>query len=67
MRAAARRGYSIGDQGFEEGVFSVAAPILGPDGLAIGTLAVASPLLRVSASRLNLRSSRTGTAMKIDE
>lgn len=48
VRAAARRGYSIGDQGFEEGVFSVAAPILGPDGLAIGTLAVASPLLRVS-------------------
>lgn len=48
VRAAARRGYSIGDQGFEEGVFSVAAPILGPDGLAIGTLAVASPLLRTN-------------------
>jgi len=48
VRVAARRGYSVGDQGFEEGVFSVAAPILGPDGLAIGTIAVAAPLLRVS-------------------
>lgn len=48
VRSAARRGYSIGDQGFEEGVFSVAAPILGPDGRAIGTLAVASPLLRIN-------------------
>jgi DNA-binding IclR family transcriptional regulator len=48
VRATARRGYSIGDQGFEEGVFSVAAPILGPDGFAIGTLAVASPLGRIN-------------------
>lgn len=50
VRAAARRGYSIGDQGFEEGVYSVAAPILGPDGRAVGTLAVAAPLLRVNKS-----------------
>jgi len=48
VRVTAGRGYSIGDQGFEEGVFSVAAPILGPDGFAIGTIAVAAPLLRAS-------------------
>ena len=44
----ARRGYSIGNQGYEDGVFSVAAPILGPEGSAIATLAVASPLVRIS-------------------
>jgi DNA-binding IclR family transcriptional regulator len=48
VRETARRGYSIGDQGYEDGVFSVAAPILGPDGVAIATLAVASPLVRIS-------------------
>jgi DNA-binding IclR family transcriptional regulator len=47
VRAARRRGYAIGDQGFEEGVFGVAAPIPGADGVAIGTLAVASPLQRI--------------------
>jgi DNA-binding IclR family transcriptional regulator len=47
ITAAARRGYAIGDQGFEEGVLGIAAPILGANGQAIGTLAVASPLQRV--------------------
>ena len=44
---ARSRGYSRSDQGFEEGVSSVAAPILNADGFAIGTLAIASPLSRV--------------------
>jgi len=48
VRATARRGYSVGDQGFEEGVFSVAAPVMGPDGRAVATLSVASPLLRIN-------------------
>lgn len=43
----AARGYSRSSQGYEDGVFSVAAPILGADGFAIGTLAVASPLSRI--------------------
>lgn len=47
MRAAAHRGYSFGDQGYEEGVFSVGAAVLGPDGYAVGALAVASPVMRV--------------------
>lgn len=50
IASAARRGYSTGDQGFEEGVLGVAAPILGADGFAIGTLAVASPLQRIDRS-----------------
>ena len=44
---ARSRGYSRSDQGYEEGVSSVAAPILNADGFAIGTLAIASPLSRV--------------------
>ncbi|GAB5508154.1 MAG: IclR family transcriptional regulator [Rhizobiaceae bacterium] len=49
VHAARERGYSRGDQGFEEGVASVAAPILNTDGIAIGTLAVASPMSRIDA------------------
>lgn len=44
---AAQRGYSHGDQGYEEGVFSVGAAVLGSDGYAIGALAVASPVSRM--------------------
>ncbi len=47
VRLAATRGYSQSAQGYEEGVHSVAAPILGHDGYAIGTLAVAAPVSRV--------------------
>lgn len=46
---ARARFYSVGSQGFEEGVQSVAAPILGADGFAIGAIAVAAPLARVRA------------------
>jgi len=48
VAAAAKRGYSQGEQGYEEGVSSVATAILGTDGYAIGTIAVASPLTRVN-------------------
>ena len=44
---ARARGYSIGAQGYEDGVFSVAAPILAADGLAIGALAIAAPKARI--------------------
>jgi DNA-binding IclR family transcriptional regulator len=47
MRATTMRGYSQSAQGYEEGVFSVAAPVLGAEGFAIGTLALAMPLTRV--------------------
>lgn len=41
------RGYSRGAQGYEEGVHSIGAAILGADGNPIGALAVASPISRV--------------------
>ncbi|WP_027164451.1 IclR family transcriptional regulator [Mesorhizobium sp. WSM3224] len=47
IAAARARGHSTGSQGYEEGVLSVAAPILGADGFAIGTIAVAAPRVRV--------------------
>jgi DNA-binding IclR family transcriptional regulator len=47
VRLTAARGYSRSSQGYEDGVHSVAAAILGADGQAIGALSVASPLSRV--------------------
>jgi len=44
---AAARGYSRSAQGYEDGVHSIGAAILGADGQPIGTLAVASPVSRV--------------------
>lgn len=44
---AATRGYSQSAQGYEDGVHSVAAAIIGHDGYAIGALAVAAPVSRV--------------------
>ena len=39
-------GYATSDQGFENGVVSVAAAIMGPSGAAIGALSIASPAAR---------------------
>ena len=41
-------------QGYEDGVFSVAAPILGHDGYAIGAIAVAMPLSRSNKATTDL-------------
>lgn len=51
VRLAAKRGYSQSAQGYEDGVHSVAAAIVGHDGYAIGTLAVAAPVSRVDSTR----------------
>lgn len=50
---ARRRGYSIGTQGFEEGVASVAAPILNTAGLSIGAIALAAPGSRITHGDLD--------------
>ncbi|MES0004623.1 IclR family transcriptional regulator [Mesorhizobium sp. M0062] len=50
IRLAAKRGYSSSSQGYEEGVHSIAAAILGSDGRPLGTLAVASPVSRADDS-----------------
>jgi len=47
IATARARGHSTGSQGFEEGVLSVAAPILGANGFAIGTIAIAAPRVRI--------------------
>lgn len=60
VEAARARGYSIGAQGYEEGVFSVAAPILDVEGTALGALAIAAPLVRVRKSDVE----RHGAAVK---
>ncbi|RRH98430.1 IclR family transcriptional regulator [Mesorhizobium tamadayense] len=44
---AAASGYSRSSQGYEEGVHSIGAAILGADGQPIGTLSIASPVSRV--------------------
>lgn len=46
IRFAVEHGYSRSAQGYEEGVHSVAAPILGPDACPVGTIAVAAPVSR---------------------
>jgi DNA-binding IclR family transcriptional regulator len=66
IKAAALRGYSRGDQGYEDGVFSVAAPVLGTDGWAVGTVAVASPLSRIDATTAERHGlAATGAAAEI--
>ena len=47
IRLAAARGYSRSLQGYEEGVHSIGAAILGADGQPIGTLSIASPVSRI--------------------
>ncbi len=42
------RGYASADQTFEAEVYGLAMPLFGPDGFAIGALAVASPAARLT-------------------
>src|SRR5436190_22279064 len=62
ISAAAAHGYSRNEQGYEDGVFSVAAPILGHDGYAIGAIAVAMPLSRSSKATTELHARATRNA-----
>ncbi|WP_404405111.1 IclR family transcriptional regulator [Pelagibacterium halotolerans] len=55
IEATRRQGYSTNAQGYEEGVYSVAAAILGADGFALGTLAVAAPLARTPQASVSAR------------
>lgn len=64
IEAARERGYSISEQGFEEGVISVAAAILGADGFAIGTIAVAAPLARTPVEVLGERGQAVAEAAR---
>jgi DNA-binding IclR family transcriptional regulator len=52
VEATRERGYSLGSQGFEDGVESVAAAILNGAGFAVGAIAVAAPRARVQPGDL---------------
>ncbi|WP_054309612.1 IclR family transcriptional regulator [Mesorhizobium sp. 1M-11] len=68
VSAARARGYSIGAQGYEDGVFSVAAPILGSRGTAVGALAIAAPRARIEpADTESLGTAVVETAFQISE
>ena len=64
VATARARGYSVMDQGFEEGVFSVAAAILGWDGYAFGTLAIAAPVVRTSKAAAAERGAAVAAAAR---
>lgn len=48
------RGFAIGDQGFEDGVISVAAPLLNSDGFAFGAISIATPAPRMNRDTIKL-------------
>lgn len=52
IETARERGYAFCDQGFEEGVVSVAAPIIGPGGMAVGAISIASPAVRANETAI---------------
>lgn len=49
INTARREGWAVSRDGYEEGVFGLAAPIIGQDRFAIGAIAVAAPLSRVNS------------------
>jgi DNA-binding IclR family transcriptional regulator len=55
IEEAARKGYARSDQGFEKGVVSVAAPIIGADGGAIGAISITSPAARADEATMARR------------
>jgi DNA-binding IclR family transcriptional regulator len=60
IEEAARKGYAQSDQGFEKGVVSVAAPIIAPDGSAIGAISITSPAARADEATMT----RHGTEVR---
>lgn len=53
LRETAKRGFSIGHQGLEEGVISTAAPVLAPNGRPVGTVAIAAPMVRADLKTMH--------------
>ena len=50
-----KKGYAFSDQGFEDGVVSVAAAILGPSGAAVGAISITGPATRADAATIKQR------------
>ena len=62
IEAARRQGFAHSDQGFEEGVVSVAAPILGPGGVAIGAISITGPSIRCDEAMVPRRGAQAREA-----
>lgn len=45
------RGYHVALQDYADHAFSVAAPIVGPDGVAVGAISISGPLMRFDSER----------------
>lgn len=52
LRETVKRGFSIGQQGLEDGVISAAAPVLAPNGRPVGTVAIAAPMMRADRNTM---------------
>jgi DNA-binding IclR family transcriptional regulator len=56
LREIHERGFAIGDRGFEDGVFSVAAPLLNSEGLSFGAISIATPSPRMGRDTIKAHS-----------
>jgi DNA-binding IclR family transcriptional regulator len=52
IEEASRLGYAQGNQGFEDGVVSVAAPIFGASGAAVGAISITCPATRADEATI---------------
>jgi IclR family transcriptional regulator, acetate operon repressor len=59
-----QRGFAFSDQGFEEGVVSVASPIIGSGGAAVGAISIASPAVRADAAAIKRHGAAVGDAAR---
>src|SRR5436190_9216107 len=62
IETARERGCAFSDQGLEEGVVSVAAPILGPGGGAVGAISIATPAARADEATIARHSAQVRSA-----
>jgi len=60
MDEARKQGYARSDQGFEDGVVSIAAPIIAPNGSVIGAISITSPTVRADEATM----ARHGSAVR---
>jgi DNA-binding IclR family transcriptional regulator len=52
IEQAQKRGYAHSNQGFEDGVVSVGAPIIGANGAAVGAISITSPAARADEATI---------------
>lgn len=57
-----RQGFAFSDQGFEDGVVSVAAPIVGPGGVAVGAISITGPATRTDKATVRSRGAQVQEA-----